>query len=738
MKKSFLKTFIVLAICSLLIINTGSSFFAASTAYAVEEPPLPVAGEGDSGAGVLPSRDGSDTTTDTRSAWQRAWDGVKATRTPWTLVPNVVSQVATGKDAVDVAVDAAKSEVTKQVATGVAKYTIVPIIETFAVAYLKFFQLALGVVGSLFDLVLQETVIDTVLFDSISGAISNSWKLIRDIANIAIVFSLLYLAIKTILNGNGFADTKTLAGVLVAAILINFSLFFTQIAFNTSNFVSKSIAQQITFEGGGDVRNVSANIARLIGTKDIIDKVWNATPSTQELDRAWSNLQSAILAGFTMLVLIVILFVASMMLLYRFLIFIFLMISSPIGLISVFIPWFRDAGQKWWSLLKHQVLFLPAFFITLYIAMIFIGSLTKNVNTSTSLVAFFLNFILTCGFLLATLIIPTKIAGGGSNMMTSVASWGSNKARSLGNGIKNIPKNTAQLGGRAALSASARTGRYLGGNLLANKITKSDRLKALATNQDPANKLGGVARALMRQGEGLKGRTFDARNINGLGKKLGVGEGIESWNSAVKKKKDKLEARKATEEKLFGYDKMADTTENKGHVAINEVARDAQAAVVKREADALKQTAIQVAASAASNGGVLTSAQQQTLNAAQAAHDAAKKELERRELEVGKLKNKGDVEYMKLVEKRNERIWNTLSLTEKQAIKKMQEELEKKWKEDGKFKEKKKKNNNNGGGNNNNGGGGNNNGGGNNQGGGNNNGGGGGHLGGGGGGNGII
>ena len=585
------------------------------------------------------------------------------------------------------------------------------IISSAGVAILGLANLILGLTGQFFDKILEYTVTTDTLYNTIKEPISNAWKILRDLANIAIVFSLLYLAIRTILNGNGFADTKTLAGVLVAAILINFSLFFTTLAFNTSNFVAKSIASQITFSGGDGSQSISANIARMIGTKDAINKLWNNSlfqldPALQqnELNVAFNDLRSGILAALTMVVLIVILAVAAVLLLYRFFLFTLLMITSPFGLISAFIPWFRGMGKQWWGQLKHQVVYLPAFLLTLYIALLFIGTITSSLTPQTDTVTYFYYFFLTCGFLLMVLILPSKIAGGGSDMMSNVGNYATTKIRAL-------PKRSMQFGGRMAAGGSARVGRELIGKKFANRIggNTEEKRKLLQTQAQGTGVAAAIARQRLRTSEGLKEKTYDFRNTS-YGKDLGIGKGIESWNAGVESKKKVFEERKAKEEKLFGFDKNAKTEENKNAITAAEAVRDAQGATTKLSGEALKSAQIAYTKSIA-QGSTATDAEKtiikEQMEAARKAHEEQSKKLEDEELKVGQLKNKGDMDYLKLVKARNARVWNKMSLTQKAAIEKMEEELNKKWKTEGKYvAPKQKKNSSNNAGNTNNNGGG--------------------------------
>lgn len=644
MKKSFLKTFIVSSFAFLLCVGffLNPSIVSAQSTNTATQP-----------ANATAQATPSSTSQNTVSWWQRTL--------PWVLGPvaglaSEATIAATGQspvagaNAIGGAILAAGADKTMQ-------YVVVPLIETLAVAWLKFFSLALGLAGGIFDAVLEQTVLRTTLYDSLNLSIQTSWKLLRDLANIAIVFSLLYLGIKTILRGEGFADTKVLAGVLMAAVFINFSMLFTEIAFGTSNFLGRSIAQEITFSGGGDINSVSENLVRIVGVKDVIDRLWNATPSTYAIERAWGSLQAAVITSLTMMVLMAVFFTAAAMLVYRFIIFIVLVITSPLGLISYFIPWFSNTGKMWWGQLRQQFVFLPAFIFTLYIALLFIGTLTRGVSASPSLIGFFFNFALTCAFLLGVLILPTKLSKGGSNMMTTMGAWGATK-------LRNLPR----AAGRVALSGGARTGRLLGGRLAGGALQNNETLKKLGQRNDI---VGSIGRLGLKAGAGLSNRTYDIRNTK-LGAKFGMGKGIDNWGDAVKKRKEKIEKKREAESKLLGFDKLHETETAKRSLIDAEKNRNTQA------------KAFETAKAAYEASG--TDADYQAMKAEQ-------DKLEGAQIAVGMIKNAGLARYQELV-RRRDKWYRGKGATNTAAVKKIEAELRKKYLEDGKSKAKKNKSGN--------------------------------------------
>src|SRR3989338_11385480 len=91
--------------------------------------------------------------------------------------------------------------------------------------------------GVILNFIVKFTVVEMAQHLKEIGTIDTAWKTIRDVANMGFIFVLLYAAIKTIL-GMGDNTQKLIVNIVVVAILINFSLFFTKVVIDASNVLS--------------------------------------------------------------------------------------------------------------------------------------------------------------------------------------------------------------------------------------------------------------------------------------------------------------------------------------------------------------------------------------------------------------------------------------------------------------------------------------------------------------------
>ncbi len=91
--------------------------------------------------------------------------------------------------------------------------------------------------------------------------ITEGWAVIRDFVNMFFIFVLLYAAISIILDLGHGDGKKIIVNVIIIGLLINFSLFATQVLVDTSNILARVFYNSIIIKGGKDTGNKSDNTA---------------------------------------------------------------------------------------------------------------------------------------------------------------------------------------------------------------------------------------------------------------------------------------------------------------------------------------------------------------------------------------------------------------------------------------------------------------------------------------------
>lgn len=416
-------------------------------------------------------------------------------------------------------------------------------------------SIALIFSGFIYDGVIKFTIVDMTKNmgggSPIGQSISTSWAILRDIANMFFIFVLLYAAFRAMFDSK-FSNFGTIVkNIILVALLINFSLFFTRVAVDASNIASigfyRAISQQssttlsgTTDTGKASFEGISSGYMKMLGLQSWYDS---------NLLEEGFNAQKAMTIGFMssafMLIAAVIFLITGIMFAARFIILIFLMILSPLAAIAYIVPGQQGQFNNWLESLKNQLLFPPIFFALTWVSFRLGNNLLKGTlsvtdpnwakgitspfeNTADT-AALLLNFILVIGFSVAALVFSKQVA-----------------SKTMGFNAVSGGIGTAVVGG-AALAGRQTIGRY------ANKIASDKELQERAKAGD----IG--ARLKLATASKTASSTFDARNIGAtrVGKMTGAdkltgglgtiyGQGGFAAQQKVKddKKKERVAAQK--------------------------------------------------------------------------------------------------------------------------------------------------------------------------------------------------
>ncbi len=413
--------------------------------------------------------------------------------------------------------------------------------------------------GLMLNTVLEYTVTNmSSNIDGITG-ITIAWATIRDLANMSFLFVLLYIAISTILGRSGSQWKSTLVSIVIAAILINFSLFFTKVIIDASNVITLGFYKQIV-PNASVYTGLSDSIMQPLG----LTGLWN--PQTGDATKlaemtgslakiAILSIGSSVFMGITAFVFMA----AAIMFLVRYVTIIFLLILSPIALMGSVLPRLKEHASKWWKSLLGQAIFAPLFMIMVWVVLTIIGSggfaclasngaptasLADNFNEITSNtpispnncptpISLAMNFIIINALIIGTLVIAKqaseqagssaqKIVGGALGLATGGLGWT----------------------GRKFIGAAGRS------------TADNEKLKEIAANVGGKySRLNQIrARTSLKAGQAIASSTFDFRESKfaGMGKSLGMGDlGIEG-KAGGKGGYDAIVKKEAENKKKFG------------------------------------------------------------------------------------------------------------------------------------------------------------------------------------------
>ena len=191
------------------------------------------------------------------------------------------------------------------------------------------------------------------------AAFLTAWGEVKKWANMLIVLALLGVAIATILRFKEYEAKKLLPGILIAALLINFSVVFVGLIIDGSNIIMKEL---LGATNGTEGSNLVLNI----------DTAWNNSVLKMPVETAYQALGYAGLnAIFTVMYIIVSIALIwfSFIFMERYVILAILFILSPLAFVFyVFpLPKAKQLFQDWWQhLIKWCFIGLGgAFFLNL-------------------------------------------------------------------------------------------------------------------------------------------------------------------------------------------------------------------------------------------------------------------------------------------------------------------------------------------------------------------------------------
>lgn len=368
-------------------------------------------------------------------------------------------------------------------------------------------ELEMAIAGSLVTItgaLLNATMTATLNMAAIvneTPAVGIAWTTVRNFGSVFIIFMLLYASIKMVL-GDGSGVGKLIKNIVIAGLLINFSLFFTKLAVDASNIISLSFYTAIAPTGlgqtGTTVNSSNSAAGSLVGlVSDAFDDGGLANVFMQSLDlQSFANTPAASTtlnsdnknfnitlansgASVLMFFAAVSFLVAGLAFAVRIGVLILLMAFSPIYFIAMIFPDLDQYAKKWTKMLYSMCIFMPVYLFLMYVAMSVLNDpnffdfakvATSGTNITggavgsligPNLIGAVLQYIIAIFLINAPLFAAISVAGEGadfmSKMMKNVSKWGQGAITSSQKWA--VQNGWRETGGRAA-STLAKSERF--------------------------------------------------------------------------------------------------------------------------------------------------------------------------------------------------------------------------------------------------------------------------------------
>ncbi|MBM3260828.1 hypothetical protein FJY93_00220 [Candidatus Kaiserbacteria bacterium] len=228
--------------------------------------------------------------------------------------------------------------------------------------------LILGLASGLFGLLIDRTIIgfgaaDGILTKGVQDGITIAWTALRNISNILIIGFFTFIAINIILGSAEFGQKKLVARVLIVAILINFSLFFTKVIIDFSNYTATQFYRQATIlqtrpNTGGTPEGIGDQFMNALGVTSFAQTQGEISKLGETQNGIASMLLISIMSFVILLATAMVLFYGSFILASRAILLVFLMITAALAFTTWLIPTFASKGWDTWrkALIESAVL----------------------------------------------------------------------------------------------------------------------------------------------------------------------------------------------------------------------------------------------------------------------------------------------------------------------------------------------------------------------------------------------
>jgi len=341
-------------------------------------------------------------------------------------------------------------------------------------------------IAAIFFNALISIALSSTLFAK-STFVSSAWAVVRDLSNIFFILILLFVAIQLILDLGVVDAKKTIAKVILIALLINFSMFFTQIVIDTSNILALIFYNKLEVDykdpKTGQIVVRPYKGATGDGEKDISGSMYSGFDPTSKMDQDFWNKTKAptvdnkdagdgkvppsimiaviLVSSTIMLTAAYAFFMSGMAFVGRMIELWILIIFSPFAFMSWTVPLLGGTeyiGWGPWSKNLLKVAFMaPIFMFFMYLIFLLLGANLFGglIATQTTWVQTLLLTIIPAALILILLMKATEYAKKGSGVIGEKLYSGAKAIGGLAMGAVTGGVGAVALGGAAALGRAS-------------------------------------------------------------------------------------------------------------------------------------------------------------------------------------------------------------------------------------------------------------------------------------------
>lgn len=287
-----------------------------------------------------------------------------------------------------------------------------------------------------------------------SPAVNIGWPIVRDLANMVVVLGFVVIGIATTLRIQEYQAKKTLFPLIIAALLINFSLLITGIFIDASNIATNFFFSKVGVLSGATSSYVGNSFTILGNT---FTDNWTAFGA---------KLISMTIFNFF---IFFILLLYAVLILGRIVALWILVILSPLAFVCYVFPFTKNIWQMWWKNFSQWcIIGIPAGLFLYIGSQMMEGIITTpapfytpsspvfSLDVLATLGEFF-SFLLPGLFLIIGFLVSLQFSAMGASTIMNFAN--KNKGKILGGGLGALAKGSGVIGKQAG-----KLGNYLQGS----------------------------------------------------------------------------------------------------------------------------------------------------------------------------------------------------------------------------------------------------------------------------------
>lgn len=295
----------------------------------------------------------------------------------------------------------------------------------------------LYITGVLLNQSLQYTVVESSNLFGNKG-VKDSWTVLRDLANIFFIFIILAIGITVILQISQWDYKKMLRDLIIMALLVNFSFFFTQVVIDVSNVVAVTTYSQLEITSGceGEVQGVSLqSLSQKIECLDVgftgafmnelkLTSLFESVKFQEMVDENKSGygvdiFMIGIFGSIFILIAAFVFLVTAVMFIVRAIVLVILLILSPLAFAAFVLPKTKTFFTEWFQKLISNAFFAPIYLILILLTLSIMREMKKGsegnsfveaiLSGDASTSSIFIDYAIIIGFMIAALIVAKNI-----------------------------------------------------------------------------------------------------------------------------------------------------------------------------------------------------------------------------------------------------------------------------------------------------------------------------------------